>query len=56
MKAVIVFGTRPEIIKLAPVYFAAKSHEEIECLIVSSGQHDELAKQSQELFGIIPDF
>ncbi|MCW3999865.1 MAG: UDP-N-acetylglucosamine 2-epimerase (non-hydrolyzing) [Candidatus Bathyarchaeota archaeon] len=34
-----VFGTRPEIIKFAPIIWAAKEHPEIELLLIHTGQH-----------------
>lgn len=54
MKALIVFGTRPEIIKLAPVIFKLK--EKMEVRIFHTRQHDELADDVIKFFKITPDF
>ena len=35
----VVAGTRPEVIKLAPVLRAAEKHEDVETIFVGSGQH-----------------
>lgn len=51
----IVSGTRPEIIKLAPVYHALRRHEEFCVLWVHTGQHGEMAADMLRCFGITPD-
>lgn len=51
----IVGGTRPEIIKLAPVYHALRQHEELCVLWVHTGQHGEMAADMLRCFGIEPD-
>jgi UDP-N-acetylglucosamine 2-epimerase (non-hydrolysing) len=51
----IVSGTRPEIIKLAPVYHALRRHEELCVLWVHTGQHGEMAADMLRCFGIEPD-
>ena len=55
MKLMIVFGTRPEIIKLAPVILMARSMPEFEVITCSTGQHREMLDQGMEVFGIKPD-
>jgi len=50
MKELIVCGSRPEIIKFAPII------KQIKCLVVSTGQHKELANEAFDIFGIKPDF
>ncbi len=55
MKKIIVsFGTRPEIIKLAPVIQELKKND-FNVVVLHTGQHDELAEQMLALFGIAPD-
>ena len=54
MKALIIFGTRPEIIKLAPVVFKLK--EKMEVRVFHTRQHDELADDVIKFFKISPDF
>jgi UDP-N-acetylglucosamine 2-epimerase (non-hydrolysing) len=52
----LVFGTRPEVIKLAPVALAMKaSPKHFECLLVTTGQHRELGRQALQIFGLRPD-
>ena len=48
-------GTRPEIIKLAPVVKALKHRKKINLTICATGQHEELAKQMLDQFSINPD-
>ena len=49
----MVLGTRPELIKLAPVVNEAlKAKNEIELIICSTGQHNEMLKQVVDLFQI----
>ena len=51
----IVCGTRPEIIKLAPVYHALRQHEDLCVLWVHTGQHGDMAADMLRCFGIEPD-
>ena len=51
----IVCGTRPEIIKLAPVYHALRAREELCVLWVHTGQHGDMAADMLRCFGIEPD-
>lgn len=55
VKLLIVMGTRPEIIKLAPVVRQAKQTHGIETVVVQSGQHDSLAEPMLRYFDITPD-
>lgn len=55
MKIALIFGTRPEAIKLAPVYYALKN-QGCDLLTVSSGQHREMLNQALELFEIKVDY
>ncbi len=56
IKVLIVFGTRPEAIKMAPVCLELQACDEIELLICSTGQHREMLNQVLDIFNIIPDF
>ena len=49
-----MLGTRPEVIKLAPVIHALEETPGVESIVVSSGQHRELVDQMLGLFGIEP--
>ncbi len=51
----IVFGTRPEAIKLAPVIRKFQENKTINLRIISTGQHDDLTKPIMEIFKIKVD-
>ncbi|MDQ4122890.1 MAG: UDP-N-acetylglucosamine 2-epimerase (non-hydrolyzing) [Acidobacteriota bacterium] len=52
-KILVLFGTRPEVIKLAPVIQKLKANRKIfETIVVSSGQHSDLIKPFIDLFKI----
>lgn len=53
-KIAIVFGTRPEAIKLVPVVLAFQKQENVEVEIVLTGQHKEMLDQVIDLFGLTP--
>jgi UDP-N-acetylglucosamine 2-epimerase (non-hydrolysing) len=55
MKAMLVFGTRPEAIKLAPVIGALRTRPDVNLRVVSTSQHRELLQQALEVFAITPD-
>jgi UDP-N-acetylglucosamine 2-epimerase (non-hydrolysing) len=54
LKIFVVFGTRPEAIKFAPLIYRLK--ERFSIRIISSGQHSELLTQALEFFNITPDY
>lgn len=52
-KVLVLFGTRPEAIKLAPVIMALKKqHKKIQCIICSTGQHQTMVEQVLPVFDI----
>lgn len=51
----VIFGTRPEAIKLAPVVQAFRSCSTVTCNVCVTGQHREMLDQVLSLFGIEPD-
>lgn len=51
----VVFGTRPEAIKMAPVVEALKARPEIETLVAVTAQHRQMLDQVLDLFDITPD-
>jgi len=51
----IVVGTRPEAIKMAPVYFALQERSHFNPLLISTGQHREMLAQVFTVFGLKPD-
>ncbi|REJ77230.1 MAG: UDP-N-acetylglucosamine 2-epimerase (non-hydrolyzing) [Acidobacteria bacterium] len=54
-KILVLFGTRPEAIKLAPVILELKDVPLFETVVVSSGQHKEFLRPPLKVFGIVPD-
>ena len=54
-RVLCVFGTRPEVIKLAPVLRALRNRTDLEASVVSSGQHTSLLYPFLEFFGIHVD-
>jgi UDP-N-acetylglucosamine 2-epimerase (non-hydrolysing) len=52
----LVFGTRPEAIKMAPVAYALKNIEFFELQIVLTAQHRELLDQVMEIFKLKADY
>ena len=56
MKKILVFvGTRPEAIKMAPIYFELKKRGVFKPVLVSTGQHKEMLSQALCDFGLEPD-
>jgi UDP-N-acetylglucosamine 2-epimerase len=55
-KAILVIGTRPELIKVAPVVHRLKSQGIREFLVVNTGQHRELLDIYWQTFDLKPDF
>ena len=56
-KIMLVFGTRPEAIKMAPlVKEFQKNQEEFETIVCVTGQHREMLDQVLEIFEITPDY
>lgn len=54
-KVMVVFGTRPEAIKMAPVVKALQRTPGIEPLVAVTAQHRQMLDQVLDLFGIAPD-
>lgn len=54
-KVMVVFGTRPEAIKMAPVVSALRARPGIQTLVAVTAQHRQMLDQVLELFGIVPD-
>ena len=55
MKVGLIFGTRPEAIKMSPVYHELKENG-IDVKVVVTGQHKEMLYQVLNLFEIKPDY
>jgi len=54
VKVMVIAGTRPEVIKLAPVIDELRRRR-IECVVCSSGQHREMLEQALTVFDLRPD-
>lgn len=54
-KVLVVFGTRPEIIKLAPVVAALRRHPAVEVVTCNTGQQRELSAQALAAFDLAAD-
>jgi UDP-N-acetylglucosamine 2-epimerase (non-hydrolysing) len=50
-----VVGTRPEIIKMAPVLFALREQESFTTTLINTGQHRELVDDTLATFNLVPD-
>lgn len=55
-KVLIVFGTRPEAIKMAPLVHALSADERFEARVCVTAQHREMLDQVLSLFEITPDY
>lgn len=51
----VVYGTRPEAIKVAPVIKAIEAHPLLRATTVVTGQHREMLDQVNKVFSIVPD-
>jgi len=55
-RLLFIFGTRPEIVKLAPVIHHARNVPSLLVSIMHTGQHKEMADEMLRIFNITPDF
>lgn len=55
-RILIVFGTRPEAIKMAPIIKAIRAHPSFDLRVCVTGQHRQMLDQVLALFEIIPDY
>lgn len=55
MKVAFIFGTRPEVIKLAPVILTLKKRKKITCILISTGQQNLLFKEALAAFDLHED-
>ncbi|MCH5188494.1 MAG: UDP-N-acetylglucosamine 2-epimerase (non-hydrolyzing) [Oscillospiraceae bacterium] len=56
IKVFVVFGTRPEAIKMAPLVYELKKYPDIDCKVCVTAQHRQMLDMVLELFKITPDF
>ena len=55
-KVMLVFGTRPEAIKMCPLVKELKTRKNIETVVCVTGQHREMLTQVLECFKVVPDY
>ena len=55
-KVMVVFGTRPEAIKMCPLVLELKKSSKLETITCVTGQHREMLQQVLDIFQIEPDY
>ncbi len=55
-KVLVVFGTRPEAIKMCPLIEELKRRKKLNTVVCVTGQHKEMLKQVLEAFKVVPDY
>lgn len=55
-KVMLVFGTRPEAIKMCPLVNELKTRKDIKTIVCVTGQHRQMLDQVLEAFNVVPDY
>ena len=55
-KVMLVFGTRPEAIKMCPLVRELKTRSGLTTLVCVTGQHRQMLDQVLQAFGVVPDY
>ena len=55
-KIMLVFGTRPEAIKMCPLVNELKKREKVQTIVCVTGQHRQMLDQVLEAFSVLPDY
>lgn len=55
-RVMVVFGTRPEAIKMCPLVNELKKRENIETIVCVTGQHRQMLEQVLLTFDVVPDY
>lgn len=55
-KVLIVFGTRPEAIKMCPLVNELKTRKELETVVCVTGQHRQMLDRVLDAFHVVPDY
>ena len=55
-KVMLVFGTRPEAIKLCPLVLELQKRPSIQTVVCVTAQHRQMLDQVLETFGVVPDY
>lgn len=56
LKSLVVFGTRPEAIKMCPLILELKRRKAIKCIVCLTGQHKEMLRQVMDIFHVKEDY
>ena len=56
MKIMLVFGTRPEAIKMCPLVNELKTRKNIKTIVCVTGQHRQMLDQVLDAFEVVPDY
>ena len=56
MKIMMVFGTRPEAIKMCPLVNELKQRDNISTIVCVTGQHRQMLDQVLNAFDVVPDY
>lgn len=55
-RVMLVFGTRPEAIKMCPLVLELKKRSSLQTIVCVTGQHRSMLDQVLKVFGVIPDY
>ena len=55
-KVMLVFGTRPEAIKMCPLVNELKNRDSIDTIVCVTGQHRQMLDQVLKIFNVVPDY
>ena len=55
-KIMLVFGTRPEAIKMCPLVMELKTRKNLQTIVCVTGQHREMLDQVLSIFSVTPDY
>ena len=55
-KVMLVFGTRPEAIKMCPLVNELKKRKKLQTIVCVTGQHRQMLDMVLEVFGVTPDY
>ncbi len=55
-KIMLVFGTRPEAVKMCPLVLELKKRNNLQIVVCVTGQHRQMLDTVLETFGVVPDY
>ena len=55
-KVMLVFGTRPEAIKMCPLVSELKTRSDIQTVVCVTGQHRQMLDMVLDTFGVVPEY